>query len=229
MSTNKIKIDHVTGGKNKDDLKNCYFEPSTEDPGGYDFYDKTGHRLARDLNVGEPFEFNMDGLTWVLYDWTCDSLHASGNWRNNGPAVDPALEQEGTFTAQAGGGVDGETDDPGIILPLERISIVEVLQDGVGPVKNALLNCFFSPEGPAGEYMFFKHDGQKLHSQIHGGEKIKVEIDEQIWELTTHFHPHSETAHGHWKLKKLGAGEEDQGGTFTAQAGGGLTAASAYA
>lgn len=225
MST-KIKIDHVTGGKNKDDLKNCYFELSPEIPGTYDFCDRHGNRLAAGLNIGEPFEFDLDGLTWVIFDWATDSLRASGNWRNDGPA----LEQSGTFTAQAGGGVDDQTDKPRRILPLEQISIFKVTEDGVKePVPDSpLLGCFFSPQS-ADEYMFFGPGGEKHHSNIVDGEEIDVEIGGQRWTLTTHFHPHHEMAHGRWKLKKSGSGEEDQGGTFTAQAGGGLSAASAYA
>jgi|GEM_PF-3517221 len=228
MSTDKIKIDHVTGGKNKDELKNCYFEPSPDLPGSYDFYDKNGHRLARDLNVGDPFEFDMNGLTWVFYEWTCDNLHANGNWRNNGPAVDPTLEQEGTFTAQAGGGVDGETDEPGGILPLEQIRIFEVrLEDGT-IIDNALMDCFFSPQGPVGEYMFFEQDGQQKGSAIKGGAYFEFKLGDEIWVLKAHFHPKEETAQGHWH--SFGPDDEEQGGTFTAQAGGSVpTAASAYA
>jgi hypothetical protein len=228
MSTNKIKIDHVTGGKNKDDLKNCYFEPSTEDPGAYDFYDKHGNRLARDLNVGDPFEFDMDGLTWDLYDWTSNGLHASGNWRNDGPAADPALEQGGTFTAQAGGGVDDETGESDRILPLEQIRIVEVrLNDGT-IITNALSDCFFSPQGSADEYMFFQQDGERKGSSIKGGQYFEFKLGDEIWVLKTHFHTAEETAHGHWH--SFGPDDEEQGGTFTAQAGGGVaTAASAYA
>jgi hypothetical protein len=226
MSTNKIKIDHVTGGRNRDELKNCYFEASNIVPGGYDFFDKNGVELASGLLPGEPFEFGLDGHEWVIYDWTADTHHADGSWRNDAPP-EPELEQGGTFTAQAGGGVEDELDQGRRILPLEQIVIDKVLEDGQ-PIDSPLLNCFFAPEGPegAGEYLFFGHRGEKLHGKITDGLTFKVTVEEQEWEMTAHFHPHQGKAHGTWK--PAGDGEAD-GGTYTAQAGGGLaTAASAY-
>ena len=225
MSTNKIKIDHVTGGRNKDDLKNCYFEPSTDLPGAYNFYDKNGDELASDLFPGEPFEFVVDDLTWVLFDWTADSQRANGHWRNNGQAG-PTLEQDGTFTAQAGGGADDETGEPDRILPVEQITIIDVrLEDGT-KIDNALMGCFFAPQGPAGEYMFFESNGDEKRNTIKSGNYFEFRMGDDLWVLKAHFHAKEEKVDGHWH--SFSPDDEEQGGTFTAQAGGGVPTA-AYA
>jgi hypothetical protein len=121
---------------------------------------------------------------------------------------------------------DQDTDR---ILPLEQITIDEVrLKDGT-PIDNALLSCFFSPQGPVGEYMFFRGDGQEKGSAIKGGEYFSFTVGDTLFVLKTHFHPQEEKAHGDWH--SFSPDDEEQGGTFTAQSGGGMEtgASAAYA
>jgi len=117
---------------------------------------------------------------------------------------------------------DNDTDR---ILPLEQITIDEVFLENGTPIDNALMRCFFSPQGP-GEYMFFRPDGQQKGSAIKGGDYFSFKIGDTLFVLKTHFHPNEETAHGDWH--SFSPDSEEQGGTFTAQSGGGMeTTASA--
>ncbi len=114
------------------------------------------------------------------------------------------------------------------ILPLEQITIKEVrLTDGT-KITNELLECFFSPEGSAGDYMFFEQDGVEKGNSIKGGMYFEFKMADKIWVLKTNFHAKEMKAHGDWH--SFGPDDTDEGGTFTAQAGGGLeTVASASA
>jgi hypothetical protein len=235
MSTNKIKIDHVTGGNNKDELKNCYFEPSSSIPGAYNFYDKNGHELAGGLLPGESFEFELDGLIWIIYEWSSDRLHAHGSWKNNGP--DPTGEQNGTFTAQAGGGVDvdDETGQGDRIFPLDQIQIDAVFDADRVRITSPLVGCFFSPQSGPDEYMLFGQQGKTIKAQIKSDEIFTIDFAGTLWDLTVHVSPGNNKAHGTWMPHGKGTGEgtggvDGDGGTYTAQAGGGVpTAVSASA
>jgi hypothetical protein len=104
MPNNKIKIDNVTGDKDKDDLKNCYFLP-TSVTGTYDFYDTNNNLLASGLTSGTNFSFTLDTIDWEITNFVISDTAASGDWSNNNS---PAEDQDGTFQAQAGGGADSE-------------------------------------------------------------------------------------------------------------------------
>lgn len=99
--SNKITINTVTGGKDKDDLKNCYFLPSTTVSGSYDFYDTNNNSLATGI-TGTSFSFTLDDLDWDISNLVISDTAASGNWRNNDPSI--TADEEGTFQAQAGSG-----------------------------------------------------------------------------------------------------------------------------
>lgn len=112
-----------------------------------------------------------------------------------------------------------DPDDGERILPLEQITIQHVFRDGL-PITNELLDCFFSPQGTVGEYMFFKGDGEpKSDGGIKGGQYFSFDMAEKIWVMKAHFDAKKETAHGDWR--SFGPDGTDDGGTFTAQAGGG--------
>src|SRR5258705_13932571 len=104
MPNKKIKIDNVTGDKDKDDLKNCYFLP-TSVTGTYDFYDTNNNLLASGLTSGTNFSFTLDTIDWEITNFVISDTAASGDWSNNNS---PAEDQDGTFQAQAGGGADSE-------------------------------------------------------------------------------------------------------------------------
>lgn len=237
----KIFIDSFTGGAAGDDLLECYFKQKHD--GTYDFHDKDDHSKCTDLSVGSSCSFTLDeypGITWAItLTNPCTATEVNGNWSNTDGGGEFHNDAEsGTFTAQAGGGAgeggdEDVADEPERMLPLEQIEIVEVfLRDGT-KINNALLGCFFSPEGPAGEYIFFEQDGEEKRTAIRGGEYFEVRLDDQrdqLWVLKAQFNANEMKAHGSWHW--FGPEDAEEGGTFTAQAGGGMdteTAASAYA
>lgn len=101
---NKIKIDTVTGGSHKNDLKNCYFLPATT-AGTYNFYDTNNNNLASNLTSGSDFSFTLDGHNWDITSFVISDSTASGDWATT-PSI--TLEEDGTFQAQAGTGTDAE-------------------------------------------------------------------------------------------------------------------------
>jgi hypothetical protein len=100
---NKIKIDRVTGGSHKDDLKNCYFLPAAV-AGNYDFYDTNNNSLANNLTNGSDFSFTLDSHNWTITSFVISDSAASGNWSI--PSI--TADESGTFQAQAGTGADAE-------------------------------------------------------------------------------------------------------------------------
>jgi hypothetical protein len=99
--SNKIKIDTVTGDKDKDKLKGCYFLPSTTVSGAYDFFDTNNNSLASGI-TGTSFSFDLASYNWEIFNLVISNTAANGNWRNNNPSI--TADEEGTFQAQAGGG-----------------------------------------------------------------------------------------------------------------------------
>ena len=232
----KIFVDSFTGGSDGDDLIECYFKQKND--GTYDFHDKDDHTKCTNLSVGSSCSFTLDeypGVTWTItLTSPCTATEVNGNWSNTDGGFKEDAES-GTFTAQAGGGAgeggdEDVADEPERILPLEQIQIVAVwLEDGT-KIDNALMNCFFSPQGPAGEYVLFEDDGKEKRSGIRGDEYFEFRMADQLWVLRVQFHAQEMRAHGHWH--SFGPDDAEEGGTFTAQAGGGMdteTAASAYA
>jgi hypothetical protein len=104
--SDKIKIDTVTGGKDKDDLKGCYFLPSTTVSNGYDFFDTNNNSLATGI-TGTSFSFALDGHNWEIENLVISSIAASGDWSNDDASI--TADEDGTFQAQAGGGEPEET------------------------------------------------------------------------------------------------------------------------
>lgn len=101
--SNKIKIDSVTGGSHKNDLKNCYFLPAAV-AGTYNFYDTNNNSLASNLTSGTDFSFNLDSHNWTITNFVISDSAASGDWTI--PSI--TAEEDGTFQAQAGTGTDAE-------------------------------------------------------------------------------------------------------------------------
>ena len=100
--SSKIKINSVTGGNTKDDLKNCYFLPSTRVSNAYDFYDTNNNSLATGI-TGTSFTFVLDGHNWEIENLVISDTAASGDWSNDASITEG---EDGTFQAQAGSGVD---------------------------------------------------------------------------------------------------------------------------
>ena len=107
--SDKIKIHKVTGGQHKDDLKGCYFLPSSTISGAYDFYDTNNNVLESGVSGGSDFSFPLSGYSWRILNLVISLTAASGDWRNNAGGIEE--EEDGTFQAQAGGGADPAEKD----------------------------------------------------------------------------------------------------------------------
>lgn len=118
VDLDKIKMKTLHGGKDKDDLKHCFFYPATSPY--YNFYNKVNGEdvlLASNVQNGFQFTFTLGGWTWTVPDpdnpsdpfrisGTGPSAIASGSWRNTDNST-PTIGNDGngesgTFTAAAG-------------------------------------------------------------------------------------------------------------------------------
>lgn len=113
----KIKINSAHGGKDKDELKKLFFYPNGT--GTYDLYQKDNPiQLVTGVSSGSTFTFSIPPSTivWTVPDpnnsthpFHIDNDDAGGSWKNNDTSIDNDPEGEsGTFSAQAGGTIDGE-------------------------------------------------------------------------------------------------------------------------
>ena len=116
----KIKIKTVTGGKDMDDLKKCFFYP-TSTPGTYDLYERENGvdtLLASGITSGGSFTFTLDTYTWNVPDpaqpnnpFAISASSASGSWKNNDNGASNTRQsngESGTFQAQTGTSPDPE-------------------------------------------------------------------------------------------------------------------------
>jgi len=105
----------VTGGATKSDLHGCHITINDANT-AYEFV-KGNDTLATSSDNGTlpatPFkflDFGLAGYTWTVTVTTltggASGNQAQGSWNNDAP--NPADAQEGTFTAQAGSGVDAD-------------------------------------------------------------------------------------------------------------------------
>ena len=114
-----INAGDVTGGSTKNDLVGCHITTNDDDT-AYEFTDNNINEVLSTTPGTSlptpPFtfpSFDLDGYTWTI---TVNTLtggaggnQAEGAWKNNAPSITEA--EEGTWTAQAGGGA--EEDIPG--------------------------------------------------------------------------------------------------------------------
>ena len=106
----KINI-HTQNGTNQ--LEGCYFYPSPILDGVYLWCNEDNDTLAV-VTSGQSFIFEHDHLIWRVPNPELGSMpfvinpdFASGSWWNN--AIRSTADEDGTFTATAGGGTDGES------------------------------------------------------------------------------------------------------------------------
>lgn len=103
--SNAIEIDTVSGGANKDKLKNCYFLPTGVSM-VYDLYSKHCNLLASGLFSGNNFTFTHDKINWTVSGFVISDTAASGNWSTPDEITNA---QNGSFQAESGGGMgEGE-------------------------------------------------------------------------------------------------------------------------
>ena len=101
-----IVIDQVEGPGDGTDLEDCYFiwVSASET---YSFYDMKGNELKTGLSVDATFSFELSYVSDI--EWTLtigpgsDSTYVTGSWTGA-----PDCEPEGSYQAQAGGGVEGK-------------------------------------------------------------------------------------------------------------------------
>ena len=109
MSDTRIIITTVERGgpTDKNDLMLCYFQSVDGSPDAFSFHDPSGNPIPtrpQFLVYGQNFMFIRGGFLWNVTDFKIDQSCGSGKWNNDDFESSPA-DDEGTFTAQAGGGV----------------------------------------------------------------------------------------------------------------------------
>ena len=103
---NAIVIDQVEGPGDGTDLEDSYFIWAS-DSETYTFYDMNGNEVTSGLTVGATFSFELSYVSDI--EWTLtigpgsDSTFVTGGWTGA-----PNCEPEGSYQAQAGGGVEGK-------------------------------------------------------------------------------------------------------------------------
>ena len=109
-----IRIRSVRGGRDRSDLVDCFFYPTTSH-GVYVFCNRQGEELAVNITSRTPFHFDLAGHRGRVPDplpgsepFTIDDRAARGSWRNDAPGR--SAEEGGTFTAQVSGGVEVEAN-----------------------------------------------------------------------------------------------------------------------
>ena len=101
-----LEIKTVTGGSDKDKLKDCYFVVSGST---WSLYNKNGVLLASGQTSATGFTFEHDSnkpsgtkITWTITNFVISTTAASGNWSNPDSITG---DQDGTFQASSSGGV----------------------------------------------------------------------------------------------------------------------------
>ena len=220
----KIFVDSFTGDNSGDDLIDCYFKHKND--GTYDFHDKDGdHVKCSGLTVGSTspsFQLgNYPGINWTItLQDPCSDTVVNGNWTSDDGSEQ--TQEGGTFNAQAGGGVD---EDLGVEdAPEEQKIVIHGITSDHGhghKFGGPLLNCYFVLRG-AGTYDLCDPLGGVLKRDITWNESFDFDYDSQKWSMTSDIHTLEKKAHGRWALLEgIGSGDDIDGGTFTAQAGGG--------
>jgi hypothetical protein len=116
----EIQINTVTGGRDKDKLRKCFFlAPSFSN--SYALYVRENGvetLLASGITSGGSFTFTLDGYNWTIPDpsqrqnpFVINNQGASGSWKNNNtrPSIEAQSSGEsGTFQGQAGSSPDPE-------------------------------------------------------------------------------------------------------------------------
>jgi hypothetical protein len=111
MANPHIKIHLVTGGREGERLRDCYFE-EIDSSKEFNFYDREGQPIQTDpspIRSSDKFEFQYEELQWKVHKFTIseEHLHAHGHWKAK--AGDSSDDPEsGTFQAQSGGHVSSE-------------------------------------------------------------------------------------------------------------------------
>jgi hypothetical protein len=221
----KITIDSFTGGGDGDDLIDCYFKYKKSDE-TYTFHDKDDHSKCTGMTVGSTCSFTLDDFPGI--DWTitlispCAETEVNGNWTSDDG--NEKTQEGGTFQAQDGGGVpvgEGEDEEVDVEKPHQDL-VIHTIQSKKGTdFGDPLVGCSFTLAGNSGKYKFRDPDGGVLHPDVKWKDAFRFTYLDQKWELTSDIHTIEQKAHGSWVLLEGDLGQEVDGGTFQAQAGGG--------
>jgi hypothetical protein len=219
----KILIDSFTGGNDGDDLIDCYFKYKSSDE-TYTFHDKDDHSKCTGLKVGSSCSFTLDefpDITWTItLTDPCTTSEVNGDWLS---VTDENTQEGGTFQAQDGGGgqVEAEGDEDEVEKPSQDLLIYAITSRNGTDFGDVLVGCSFTLEGNSGRYQLRDPDGGVLHRNVTWKDKIRFKYMSQDWEMNSDIHTIEAKAHGEWTLLEGNSGDEVDGGTFQAQAGGG--------
>jgi len=214
----KIPVQSYTGGGEGVDLIDCYFKQKND--GTYDFHDKDDHTKCTGLTVGvtsPSFQLDEDsGIEWnITLEQPCSDTVVNGGWSaDSGTAQD--LEG-GTFNAQAGGG-GADDEDENKAAP-QNIFIRNIKSHHGLTFGNVLKGCFFTLR-ESGKYDFCDPLGGVLKREVTWNDTFFFDFESQKWKMTSDIDTLKNKAHGSWELLE-GIGDDIDGGTFQAQAGGG--------
>ena len=111
ITINKVRSVHIFSTEM---LEDCYFFEM--EPRKYNLYSSANVLLKEDLEDGVPFSFTLGPFVWGVSDFHITPDFAHGDWESNtdGSLIpikrpsDHDADDEGSFTAQAGGHVEGE-------------------------------------------------------------------------------------------------------------------------
>ncbi len=111
ITINLVKSHHLFSKQMLDD---CYFYEMKD--GSYNLYSNANVLLAEGLHTEDMFSFTLGPFVWVVDDFVINPQQASGKWQTdiegNLVPINPSngeAEDEGSFSAQAGGHVPEET------------------------------------------------------------------------------------------------------------------------
>ena len=105
--TKRIRIDHVQGGGTRDQqalMRNYFMTTGVNNT--FQFFTPNGELIpTTPVVVATGFDFSfflreMPGVTWTIRKFDVNDDRAGGDWTN----TQQVEAEEGTFTAQAGGG-----------------------------------------------------------------------------------------------------------------------------
>ena len=114
---------------------------------------------------------------------------------------------------------------PDHLLKPDDIVITKTESRTGGPGGQSLEGCYFQPIKDSREYSFHDPTGKVLYPDVKNRQQFKIHLDGIKYHITSDFEDTSDPveakAKGDWKIPGAKDGDDEESGTFHAQAGGG--------